>query len=77
MRCRTETEGIVAGAAQANVGVDRGFAWVPAIAETFLSFESDGETRPTFTDFLPEITKAFAREADRMNAHAGSSRSSE
>ncbi len=64
--CRRATEGEAAGEAQAKEEVGRGFLWAPALAADLTRFSAERARYPTFTDFLPEIEQAFAREADRL-----------
>lgn len=66
VRCRTVTEGAAAGEEQARQELASGFLWVPALARRLGEFEGARERHPTFVDFMPELVKTLASEAERL-----------
>ena len=66
VRCRLVTEGPAAGNEQAEEEAGRGFRWVPALARRLGEFEADRKRYPSFVDFMPELAKTLASEAERL-----------
>lgn len=66
VRCRADTEGVAAGNEQAEEEVGRGFRWVPALARRLGDFQGARERYPSFADFVPELVKTLAAEAERL-----------
>lgn len=59
VRCRADTEGAEAGAAQAAEEQKAQFTWVPAVAAAFAEYTADRERYPTLDAFLPRIVEVL------------------
>jgi hypothetical protein len=62
VRCRADTEGAEAGAAQAEREREAHFTWAPALANALREYAADRERFPTLDDFVPRIVEVLQAE---------------
>jgi len=62
VRCRADTEGAEAAAAQTKDELEAHFTWVPTVAAALAEYTTDRERFPTLDSFVPRIAEVLAAE---------------